>query len=173
MLVLRPSFLLVGSAYILFPLALAGSTFCATGFTFPLPSGAYILFPVALIGSTFCATGFTFPLPTGGSVIYVYLFPAHVLLDDLLVFDDVLPDPKLLLDHWLLVDYHLILNYRHRDLILADLRPGAFLIHRYSIDADLLALLRHPNLLALCSYRLADTHLTSFALARIGTKLFF
>src|SRR5215218_5569283 len=51
-----------------------------------------------------------------GSVVHVYLFFAHVLLDDLLPFDNVLAQPYLLLNHRALLYHDLFLDYGYPDL---------------------------------------------------------
>src|SRR5215210_2435588 len=118
-----------------------------------------------------CISRATAPFARGG-VIDVDLFLADVLLDDLLILHGLLADPQLLLDHGALFGHDLFLDHRHRDLVVADLGPGALLVHRHPLDGDLLVSGGHPHLLAVGAHPLADVHGPSLALTSPSSKLF-
>jgi hypothetical protein len=96
---------------------------------------------------------------------------AQVHLDGFLVPDDLLADTDLLFEHDLLGDNDLLLEDLHDHLVLADIRHGScagfpgLTVYRHPLDDYLLASLRDPYHLTLCSHVLFDVHLPGFALA--------
>src|ERR671916_2784057 len=118
------------------------------------------------------------PLRAASRALFVYLdlFLAQVHLDGFLVPGDPLADTDLLLEHDLLGDNDLLLEDPHDHLVLADIRHGScagfpgLTVYRHSLDDYLLASLRDPYHLTLCSHALFDVHLTGFALAGAGSE---
>src|ERR671917_1322464 len=109
-------------------------------------------------------------------IVYLNLFLAQVHLDGFLVPGDTLAQPDLLLEHDSLGDNDLLLEDLHDHLVLADIRLGScadlpgLIVYRHPLDDYLLASLRDPYHLALCSHALFDFHLTGFALADAGSE---
>src|SRR5215212_5232950 len=113
------------------------------------------------------------PLRAASRALIVYLdfFLAQIHLDGLLILDDPLADTDLLFEHDLLGDNDFLLEDLHNHLVLADIRLGScaglpgLVLYRHPLDDYLLAPLRDPHHLALCSHALFDVHLTSLTLA--------
>src|ERR671912_555080 len=109
-------------------------------------------------------------------IVYLDLFFAEVHLDGFLVPGDLLSDTDLLFEHDLLGDNDLLLEDLHDHLVLADIRHGScagfpgLTVYRHALDDYLLASLRDPYHLTLCSHALLDVHLTGFALADAGSE---
>src|ERR671912_2037419 len=109
-------------------------------------------------------------------IVYLDLFFAEVHLDGFLVPGDLLSDTDLLFEHDLLGVNDLLLEDLHDHLVLADIRHGScagfpgLTVYRHALDDYLLASLRDPYHLTLCSHALLDVHLTGFALADAGSE---
>src|ERR671913_493802 len=109
-------------------------------------------------------------------IVYLDLFLAQVHLDGLLVPGDPLADTDLLFEHDSLGDNDLLLEDLHDHLILADVRHGScaglfgLALYWNPLDDYLLAPLRDPYHLTLCSHVLFDVHLTGCALADAGSE---
>src|SRR5215217_993494 len=107
-------------------------------------------------------------------IVYLDLFLAQVHLDGFLVPDDLLADTDLLFEHDLLGDNDFLLEDLHDHLVLADIRLGSSAglpIDGHPLDVYLLAPLRDPHHLALCSHALLDVHLTGLAPPEVGAEL--
>src|SRR5215218_6012495 len=107
-------------------------------------------------------------------IVYLDLFLAQVHLDGFLVPDDLLADTDLLFEHDLLGDNDLLLEDLHDHLVLADIRLGSSAglpIDGHPLDDYVLAPLRDPHHLALCSHPLLDVHLTGLAPPEAGAEL--
>src|SRR5918997_3751126 len=137
--------------------------------TLPMPPICLVLLP------RWGCLNWELPQGTSGAVlclvVYLDLFLAQVHLDGLLVPGDPLADTDLLFEHDPLGDNDLPLEDLHDNLVLADIRHGScagfpgLTVYRHSLDDYLLASLRDPYHLTLCSHALLDVHLTGFALA--------
>src|SRR5918994_7983472 len=109
-------------------------------------------------------------------VVYFDLFLAQVHFDGFLVPGDPLSDTDLLFEHDLLGDNDLLLEDLHDHLVLAHVRHGScagfpgLAVYPHPLDDYLLASLRDPYHLTLCSHVLFDVHLTGCAVADAGSE---
>src|SRR3712207_3428969 len=109
-------------------------------------------------------------------VVYLDVFLAQVHLDGLLGPGDPLADTDLLFEHDPLGDHDLLLEDLHDHLVLAGVRHGScaglfgLALYRNPLDDYLLASLRDPYHLTLCSHVLFDVHLTGCAVTDAGSE---